>query len=390
MNSGRYVLRQVLDIVHRESFDRIVVKHQGNYRVKTFTCWHQFVCLTFGQLTHRKSLRDIVLSLNAWEDKLYHLGISNGVKRSTFSEANEKRSWKIYYDLAQYLLIRARKLYKDDNISSLNLDVDIYAVDSSTIDLCLSVYKWAHFRSTKSGIKIHTSINVKTEIPEFVCITEAKLHDVNVIDLLEIRQNAIYIFDRAYLDYQRLQTINSLKATFVIRAKTNIKFRRITSINLKEKKSVKCDQTIRLTGVKSKQYYKGNLRRIKYFVADLDRTFIFLTNNFDMEAEVIAELYKNRWRVEIFFKWIKQNLSIKKFWGETENAVRTQIWSGICTYAMVAILKKNLKIDKSMYETLQILSLATFDKTPVSQLLSETCKTSETKEDSNQLKMWYL
>jgi len=199
MNKGRYVLRQILDVVHRETFDRIVKKHKGNYRVKHFTCWHQFVCLVFGQLTHRKSLRDIVLCLNAWENKLYHIGITNGVKRSTLSEANENRNWKIYYDLAQHLLDRAREKYKEDNVSSLDLEEEVYAIDSSTIDLCMSVYSWANFRSTKSGIKLHTAINVKTEIPDFVCITEGKIHDVNIIDLLEIKQYAIYIFDRAYL-----------------------------------------------------------------------------------------------------------------------------------------------------------------------------------------------
>lgn len=390
MNKGRYVLRQLLDIVHRETFDRLVKKHNGNYRVKSFTCWHQFVCLVFGQLTHRKSLRDIVLCLNAWEDSLYHLGITNGVKRSTLSEANEKRSWKIYYDLAQHLLKRARKLYKESNVSTLELEEEVYAVDSSTIDLCMSVYKWAHFRSTKSGIKLHTSINVKTEIPDFVCITEAKLHDVNIIDLIEIKQNAIYIFDRAYLDYKRLKLIDDHEATFVIRAKTNIKYRRVTSAKIKKGRAVRCDQTIKLKGVVSSKRYPKKLRRIKYFVLDLNRTFVFLTNNFTLEAEIIAELYKNRWRVEIFFKWMKQNLSIKKFWGESENAVRIQIWVGICTYSMVAIMKKNMKIEKSMYETLQILSLAPFDKTSVNQLLSNSIDLKQPEKDSNQLKMWDL
>lgn len=390
MNKGRYVLRQILDVVHRETFDRIVKKHKGNYRVKHFTCWHQFVCLVFGQLTHRKSLRDIVLCLNAWENKLYHIGITNGVKRSTLSEANENRNWEIYYDLAQHLLDRAREKYKEDNVSSLDLEEEVYAIDSSTIDLCMSVYSWANFRSTKSGIKLHTAINVKTEIPDFVCITEAKLHDVKILDLLEIKQYAIYIFDRAYLDYVRLYRIDSLKATFVIRAKTNIKYRRVTSVKIEKGNSVRCDQTIKLTGVMTSKRYPKKLRRIKYYVTDLDRTFVFLTNNFVLDAETIAELYKNRWRVETFFKWVKQNLSIKKFWGESENAVRIQIWIGICTYSMIAIMKKNMRIDKTMYETLQILSLAPFDKTPVNQLLSSSNEQKLKEENSNQLKMWDL
>lgn len=331
-----------------------------------------------------------MLCLNAWEGKLYHLGVTNGVKRSTLSEANENRSWKIYYDLAQNLLVRAREIYKDSNISSLDMEEEVYAIDSSTIDLCMSVYSWAHFRSTKSGIKLHTAINVKTEIPDFVCITEAKLHDVNIIDLLEIKQNAIYIFDRAYLDYDRLKQIDSHGATFVIRAKTNIKWRRITSTKRIKGNAVRCDQTIKLIGVTSSKRYPEKLRRIKYYVSDLDRTFVFLTNNFALEAELVAELYKNRWRVEIFFKWVKQNLSIKRFWGESENAVRIQIWIAICTYSMIAIMKKNMKIEKSMYETLQILSLAPFDKTPVNQLLNSGTKSKPKHLNSNQLKMWDL
>lgn len=390
MNKGRYVLSQILDMVHRETFSRIVKKHNGNYRVKSFTCWHQFTCLVFGQLTHRKSLRDIVVYLNAWEDSLYHLGITNGVKRSTLSEANEKRNWKIYYELAQHLLGRARKAYKYRNVTDLDLEEEVYAVDSSTIDLCMSVYDWARFRSTKSGIKLHTSIDVKTEIPDFVCITQAKLHDVHFMDLLEIKKNAIYIFDRAYLDYKRLKRIDHNEATFVIRGKTNLKYKRIASRKIEKGKAVKCDQTIKLSGEASLKKYPTKLRRIKYYVSDLDKTFVFLTNNDELEAEVIAALYKNRWRVEIFFKWIKQNLSIKKFWGESENAVRTQIWIGICTYSMVALLKQTLNSEQSMYETLQILSIAPFDKTPVNQLLRSNLVSFKLKNDPNQLNMWDL
>jgi len=390
MNQGRFVLRQLLDVVHVETFDRIVEKYKGNYRVRKFKCWHQFVCLVFGQVTHRKSLRDIVECLNAWSTKLYHLGISNGVKRSTFSEANENRDWHIYYDLAMHLLDRTRRLYSDYDISNLGIDEEVFAVDSSTVDMCLTIYKWAHFRSTKAGIKIHASINVKTEIPDFVCITEAKCHDVKIIDELEIKQNAVYIFDRAYLDYRRLYFINAMNATFVIRAKKNIKFRRITSKDVSQIKFVKCDQSIKLTGKASKKHYPEKLRRIKYYVEELDKTMIYLTNNFQLSSETVAELYKNRWRVEIFFKWIKQNLSIKRFWGESENAVKTQIWSAICTYAMVAIMKQNLKIDRSMYETMQILSLATFDKTPVNQLLKIDLNLKHNNLKDNQLKIWDL
>ncbi len=264
MNEGRYILRQILDIVHRETFRRIVERYNGNYRVRKFTCWHQFICLVFGQLTHRKSLRDIVVSLNGWNSNLYHLGLTAGVKRSTLSEANEKRDWRIYYELAQHLLKRARKLYTGQNVSDINLLNEIYAIDSSTVDLCKSVFSWAKFRSTKSGIKIHASIDIKTEIPDFVCITNAKVHDVKIIDLLDITQSSIYIFDRAYMDYKRLKIISDNGAYFVIRAKSNIKYRRVSSVKVDKRKFVKCDQTIKLTGKQSSKRYPNKLRRVKY------------------------------------------------------------------------------------------------------------------------------
>lgn len=388
MNKGKYVISQILDIVHRQTFNRIVKKYNGDYKVKKFSCWHLFICLVFGQITHRKSLRDITICLNARSDKLYHIGITNGVKRSTLIDACQKRNQQIFKDLATILMKRARLLYKGEDHSRLEIENEIYAIDSSTIDLCMSLYKWAGFMPTKSGIKLHSSLDVKTEIPNFINITDGKHSDVQFMDQLSYKANAIYLFDRAYLDYHRLNRLNDCNAIFVTRAKKNTKFRRISSKKVNKSIGLICDQVIKLISYQTKKKYPKELRRISYKSKEMNKKLVFLTNNFELEAIKIARLYEQRWKIELFFKWIKQNLTIKSFWGYSENAVRTHIWVAISTYCMIAILKKNLNVEKSMYETLQILSISPFEKTPVNQILTEEIKGNLDDSNSNQLTLW--
>jgi transposase len=369
VNRGQTIFSQVIDFLPQNKFRRCVNRYNGNYRVRSFTCYDQLLCMAFAQLTYRESLRDIECCLRAMREKLYHIGIRGKVSRNTLAKANERRDWRIYSDFAQILIHEARQLYVDDDFG-LELKETVYALDSSTIDLCLSVFPWARFRKAKGAVKLHTLLDLKGDIPTFIWITDGKVHDVNVLDHLIPEPGSIYVMDRAYLDFQRLYQLHQCSAIFVIRSKTNTGLRRLYSHKIDKSTGVRCDQTVVLTGYYSKKDYPEKLRRIKYFDADKGRSFVFLTNQFTLPPVIIADLYRYRWRVEIFFKWIKQHLRIKNFFGTSQNAVKTQIWIAVSIYVLVAIMKKRLKIDLTLYTILQILSITLFEKKPILQALT--------------------
>ena len=387
MNQGQTVFSQVLRFLPYKKFRQCVNRYNGNHRIRSFTCYDQFLCMAFAQLAYRESLRDIVCCLRAMREKLYHIGIRGKVSRSTLADANELRDWRIYSDFAQILIHEARGLYVEDDFG-LELKETVYALDSSTIDLCLSVFPWAQFRKTKAAIKLHTLLDLRGDIPTFIWITDGKVHDVNVLDHLIPEPGAIYIMDRAYLDFERLYQMHQSLAIFVTRSKTNTGLRRLYSQKVDKTTGVRYDQIVLATGFYSKKDYPAKLRRIKYFDAEKGRTFIFLTNQFTLPALTIAELYRYRWRVEIFFKWIKQHLRIKKFFGTSENAVKTQIWIAISTYVLVAIMKKRMKIDLSLYTILQILSITLFEKMPIYQALTANDYRNTTTTSHKQLKLF--
>jgi len=390
MNQGKYVFTQILSIVSQYEFNKSVDKYQGNYRSKDFKCWSQFLCMVFGQLTNREGIRDIINCLKAHQKKLYHLGIKNLVSHSTLSRANENRDWRIWSDFASYLIELVRPLYLKENDFVLDLENTVYALDASTIDLCLKVFPWAKFRKKKAAIKLHTLMDLRGNIPVFIDITDGKVHDVNILDSLFFEEDSFYIIDKGYYDFERLYRIKKSKAFFVIRAKKNLKFKRIYSRPVDKSTGLRCDQIIKLTGKKSAIAYPEKLRRIKFFDKSKPKTYVFLTNNFELDALTITLLYKNRWRIELFFKWIKQHLKIKKFWGQSENAVKSQVWIAICTYLIVAILKKQLNLKQSLYEILQILSVSVFDKTPVNQLFMESELQIKENDTHNQLILFDL
>jgi len=381
MNKGRYVFSQLMSLVHPNEFDRFVKKYKGNYRVRSFRCWHQFICLSFGQMTHRDSLRDIVICLQSHKSKLYHLGLSKGVSRSTLSDANNTRDWRIYRDLALHLIQKARRckgLYLDQGIDLENV---VYALDSTTIDLCLNIFWWAKFRRYKGAIKLHTLLDIKCQIPCFIHISEGLQHDVNVLDIIDFEPNAFYVMDKGYTDWTRLFQIHKAGSFFVIRAKNNLAFDRIYSSKIDKASGLRCDQTIRFKNYQAQKDYPQKLRRIKYYDKEHNKTYVYLTNHFEADPIQIVILYINRWKVENFFKWIKQHLKIKTFWGETENAVKTQIWIAVSNFVMIALLKDKFKILHSMNEILQILSVSIFEKNPVNQLFIE--KTLQNSEDDS-------
>ena len=370
MYQGRTVFSQVLDFLPRKSFRTCVKRYNGNYRIRSFSCYEQFLCMAFAQLTYRESLRDTVLCLRAMHNKLHNVGIQCKVAKSTLADANEKRDWRIYCDFAQVLIGQARKLYAGDDFG-LQLDETVYALDASTIDLCRSVFPWARFRTTKSGIKVHTLLDLRGNIPSFVSITDAKVHDVNILDELLPEPGSIYVMDRAYLDFDRLYRMHRGLAFFILRTKANTKLRRLYSAPVDKSSGVICDQIVRPVVYKSAIAYPGKLRRIKYFDTETEKRLTFLTNHFEIEARTVADLYKCRWQVELFFKWIKQHLRIKKFFGISETAVKTQIWIAISVYVLVAIMKKRLALDQSLYTILQVLSITLFEKTLISWALTE-------------------
>ena len=389
MYNGKYVFAQLFEILPRYEFEKCVARYQGDYKVKGFTCWIQFLAMSFGQLTGRESLRDTVSCFLAHQRKLYHLGINYAVTLSTLARANENRNWRIYADFAQVLLGKARPLYVDDEFG-LDIENTVYALDATTIDLCLSVFWWAKFRKAKAAVKLHTLLDLRGNLPTFIRITDGKTHDVNILDELVFEPLAIYLIDKAYLDFARLFRINSASAYFVTRGKTNLAFKRIYSNKVDKTIGLRCDQTIKLTTPKSSKAYPEKLRRVKYYDKEQAKTYVFLTNNFEITTMEVALLYKNRWKIELFFKWIKQHLKIKTFWGETENAVKTQIWIAVCTYLMMAIAKKELKIERNLYEILQIISVSIFDKTQLNQLLSESPLQIPDDELSKQLNLFDL
>jgi hypothetical protein len=366
------------------TFRRCVQRYQGERYVKRFRCLDQYLSMAFAQLTYRESLRDIEACLRAHQSKLYHMGIRSKVVRSTLSDANEQRDWRIYADFAQALIRTARPLYAEEDLG-LELDNTVYALDASTIDLCLTVFPWALFRSTKSAVKLHTLLDLRGNIPTFIHISDGKLHDVNVLDILLPEAGAFYIMDRGYVDFERLFTLHVAGAFFVIRAKSNTQYQRRYSNPVDKTSGVKCDQIVTLTGVTSTKDYPQPLRRIKYHDEKTGKTFNFLTNNIAIPAQTVADLYRYRWQVELFFKWIKQHLRIKSFFGTSENAVKSQIWIAISVYVLVAIIKKRLNLSTDLYTILQILSLTLFEKVPLEQMLANyDYKTEECGMD-NQL-----
>jgi hypothetical protein len=387
MYQGRTVFSQILDFLPRRKFKNCVDRYQGNYRTRSFTCFDQFLCMAFAQLTYRDSLRDTVLCLHALRKNLYHSGIKGNVSKSTLADANEKRDWRIYADFAQVLIQQARALYVDDDFG-LQLEETVYALDSSTIDLCLSVFPWARFRSTKSGVKLHTLLDLRGNIPSFVSITDARMHDVNILDELAPEPGSVYVMDRAYLDFERLYKMHLNSSFFILRSKRNTKLKRIYSAPVDRNTGVICDQTVQVVGKTTAEAYPEKLRRVKYKDPLNSKRLTFLTNQFSYEALTIADLYKYRWQVELFFKWIKQHLRIKSFFGVSENAVKTQIWIAISVYVLVAIMKKRLNINQSLYTILQVISVALFEKTPLFQLLEKTSYRNQISSSHIQLKLF--
>jgi len=389
MYIGRIVFAQLTELLPKYEFHCCVTRYRGNYKIKSFSCWEQFLCMFFAQLSYRESLRDIEVCLRAVPEKLYHMGFRSTISRSTLADANEQRDWRIYADFAQVLINTARPLYVNEDFG-LQLDETVYALDSSTIDLCLSLFPWARFRTRKGAVKLHTLLDLHGNIPTFIEITDGKVHDINVLDILIPEPGSFYVMDRGYLDFARLYFLHQTGAFFIVRAKSNLKFRRLYSHLIDKSTGLRCDQTIVFTGFYTAKDYPEKLRRIKYHDVETGKTFIFLTNNYILPALTIAKLYKCRWAIELFFRWIKQHLRIKTFFGTSENAVKTQIWIAIITYVLVALMKKWMRLNMSLYKILQILSVHTFEKVPLNQLLTEVdCKNINT-EESKQLLLFDL
>jgi len=389
METRRTVFAQLMDFFPRYQFQLCVQRYRGEYKVKNFSCWKQFLCMAFAQLTYRESLRDIEATLGSVHNKLYHMGFRGRVARSSLAHTNESRDWRIYADFAQVLVHEARALYAGDEFA-VELDETVYALDSTTIDLCLSLFPWARFRRRKGAIKLHTLLDLRGNIPTFIEITEGKLHDVNILDHLIPEPGSIYVMDRGYLDFARLHVLHQCSAFFIIRPRKRFNFRRLYSRPVDKTTGLKCDQTVVLTSFYPAKKYPEKLRRIRYYDSDTQKNFTFLTNNFSLPALAVTQLYRCRWQVELFFKWIKQHLRIKAFYGTSHNAVKTQIWIAICVYVLVAILKKRLKLQLSLYTILQILSLTVFEKAPLTQLLTSFNSTTRQEDPSNQLNLFDL
>jgi len=387
MYSGKLVFAQLMEHLPLHTFRRCVQRYPSKYPTKTFSHLDQFLCMAFAQLTYRESLRDIETCLRAHQAKLYHLGIRGNIAKSTLADANEQRDWHIYEDFALSLIQIARKLYACDSFA-VELEQTAYALDTTTIDLCLSVFPWAHFRQAKAAVKMHTLLDLRGNIPTFIHISDGKMHEVNVLDILIPEAGSFYIMDRGFTDFARWFTLHQAQAFFVIRGKSNLLFRRVYSRAVDTSTGLRCDQTIVLTAPKAGKDYPQHLRRIKFYDVEHDRHLVFLTNNFDLPALTIAKLYRCRWQVELFFKWIKQHLRIKRFYGTTENAVKTQIWIAISVYVLVAIVKKRLKTEASLYKILQILSLALFEKTPLDQLVKNSDTHVDVCDNDNQMNLF--
>ena len=370
MNTGRFIFAQLLDFLPRYEFNTCVDRYDGNRRVRTFSCWDQFLVLLFAQLTYRESLRDIESCLRAWSTQLYHVGIRGAVSRSTLADANESRDWRIWADMAMILIARARHLYAGQPVAG-RLKATVYALDTTTIDLCLELFPWAKFRRRKSAVKLHTLLDLRGNIPCFINVSAGSVHEVNVLDDLTPEPGSYYVMDKGFIDFKRLYRFTLAGAFFVTRAKVNMDFRVRESRPVDRSRGLRADQTLRLTGPLTRGYYPAPLRRVSFVDPTTGRRLVFLTNNFTLAASTITKLYKSRWQVELFFKWIKQYLRLKSFYGNTPNAVKTQVWTAVCAYTLVAIVKKELNLTPSMGEIAQILSLMLFEKTPVKQVFSD-------------------
>lgn len=379
------VFAQLIEFASDDIFKWCVKRYNGNYKAKDFTCWKQFLCMAFGQLTHRESLSDTALCLSLHRSKLYHLGIGQAFDKSTISRANESRDWRIYRDFGLKLIEQAKLLCADDNQLDVKLKGRIFALDATVIDLCLDVFWWARFRSKKAAVKLHTLLDLKTAIPEYIFITEGAVHEVNTLDYFSLPAGSYLVMDKAYIDFARLWRLARERTNFVIRAKDNMKYRVVERRKADKNKGVICDQTIEFTGALTSKKYPERLRRIRYYDAETGNTIVFLTNNFKLSAVTIAALYKYRWGIETFFKWIKQHLKILSFWGHSENAVKTQIWIAISTYVLIIIAKKKLKLSQSLYEILQMISLSAFDRTPIKLLFSNENYQDVKEQNCNQL-----
>ena len=388
MNQGKYIFSQLMGLISHKQFQTLVRRYKGDHKVKDFTCWKQFLCMAFGQLTHRESLSDTILCLKANSDKAYHLGIGEVVSKSTLSVANENRPCLIYHDLAMLLIKQAKHLYLGDSDLEVALENNVFAIDATTIDLCLSTFHWATFRKTKAAIKLHTQLDLKTSIPEFIYFSPASVHEVNALDFIGFEANSFYIMDRGYVDYKRLYRIDCCKAFFITRAKEKMDCRRIRSNPVNKEYGVRCDQLVLLNNFYPAKHYPGKIRRIKFYDKENDKIFIFLTNNFYLKATEVAQLYKHRWKIELFFKWIKQHLKVKSFWGQSENAVKTQVWIAVAIYVLIAIAKKKFMLKQSLYEIIQILSISIFEKMPINQLFQQTHKQYFKEQNDNQLKIF--
>lgn len=387
MHTGKTLFAQIMDFLPWTTFHRIVERYSGDYRVRTFRCAEQFRVMAFAQLTYRESLRDIEACLSAQIFKLYHMGIREPISRSTLADANETRDWRIYADFAQRLIVQARKLYAHESFG-VDLSTTVYALDSTTIDLCLSMFPWASFRQSKAAVKVHTLLDLRGAIPSFIHITDGKFHDINLLDVLAPEPGAFYVMDRAYLDFSRLYALHQAGSFFVTRAKSNLNARRVYSAPTDRTTGVICDQSIVLNGFYSRRDYPIHIRRIRFKDAETGKTLVFLTNHHTLPALTICALYKARWHVEIFFKWIKQHLRIKRFYGTSENAVKTQIWIAVSVYVLIAIIKKRLNLEESLYTLLQILSVMLFEKMPLQQALQGTSSFENMHNTQNQLDLY--
>ena len=384
MNSGKYVFTQLLQYVNKYEFDKCVKRYSGDYRVRELNCWNLFVQLFFGQLTSRNSLRDICTCLRAHKQKLYHLGIKQNVNQSTLSRANERRDWRIFADFGEYLINKVRPLYANIPVPNVDIDNDVFALDSTTISLSIRLFSWAKGKYSRGAVKIHTLLDLRGSIPTFIHISDGKYHDSNVLDILTPVPEAIYLMDKAYIDFAALYNIHKAGAFFVTRAKITMDYSVVEcNFNIDESTGMKSDRTIRLNGYKSNKLYPEELRMVEYYDDEKEVLLVFITNNFEVSALEVAHLYRNRWQIEVFFKWIKQNLTIKTLWGHSENAVNVHIWVAICTYLIVATVKHSLKSDLSIYEIMQILGISSFDKTPIKELLTQTQANQNVKEQLN-------
>jgi hypothetical protein len=387
MSAGKLIFSQLTEWIHPEQFRRCVARYDGNYKVYNFPCWDQFLAMAFAQITYRDSLADIEVCLRSRQDQLYRLGFRSTIAHSTLADANSSRDWRIYHDLAQGLIARARRLYASESFG-LELEQTVYALDSTTIDLCLSLFPWARFRSSKAAVKLHTLLGLRGPIPTMISISEGKQADVRILDELILEPGAFYVMDRGYVDFARLHRFVLAGAFFVTRAKTNLQASRLASRPVDLSTGVRSDQVVWLSLRKSMERYPDRFRRVSYRDPESGKAFVFMTNNFDLPALTIAQLYKCRWRVELFFKWIKQNLRIKHFFGTTENAVKTQVWIAICVYVLVAIVRKELRLELSLSQILQVLSVNAFEQVPLAELVAKTASQIDSSNSHNQLMLW--